>query len=120
MARLQNEDVPWFDTRQRFRFRETTDRVIRYIEDLEEVREHAAVVQDELANRLSEQMNRTMYLLSLVAAIMLPLGFLTGLLGINVGGIPGAESPLGFVIVCVLLGLIVALEVVILRRLHWI
>jgi zinc transporter len=119
MARLQHEDVPWFDSRQKSRFREATDRVIRYIEDLEEIREHAAVVQDELMNRLSEQMNRNMYLLSLVAAIMLPLGFLTGLLGVNVGGIPGADSPLGFAIVCAGMTLIVVLEVVVLRRLRW-
>jgi zinc transporter len=38
-----------------------------------------------------------------VAAIFLPLSFATGLLGINVGGIPGSESPAGFTAVVVLL-----------------
>ena len=51
------------------------------------------VIQDELSNRLSDRMNRNMYLLSVVAAIFLPLGFLTGLLGVNVAGIPGTDSP---------------------------
>jgi len=37
-----------------------------------------------------------MYILSIVAAIFLPLSFVTGLLGVNVGGIPGAENPYGF------------------------
>jgi len=37
-------------------------------------------------------MNKAMYVLSIVAAIFLPLSLLTGLLGINVGGIPGAET----------------------------
>jgi len=65
------------------------DRLIRHIEDLDAVRERAAVTQEELLSRLSEQMNIRMYVLSMVATIFLPLGFLTGLLGINVGGIPG-------------------------------
>ena len=38
--------------------------------------------------------------LTVVAAIFLPLGFVTGLLGINVGGIPLAESKAGFWAVC--------------------
>ena len=38
-----------------------------------------------------------MYVLSVVAAVFLPLTFGTGLLGMNVGGLPGLESQLGFV-----------------------
>lgn len=118
-ARLQSEDHTWINARQKARLREATDRVIRYIEDLDSVRERAGVIQDELVNRLSEQMNRTMYQLTVVASIMLPLGFLTGLLGINVGGIPGAENPLGFAMVCTILVALVAAQVVLFRRLRW-
>ena len=80
------------------RIREVSDRLIRNIEDLDAVRERAAVTQEELLSRLSDQMNTRMYVLSVVAAIFLPLGFLTGLLGINVGGIPGTENPWAFLI----------------------
>ena len=120
MARLQTENVPWIDDRQKARLREVTDRVVRYIEDLDAVRERASVIQDELTNRLSEQMNRTMYHLTVVASIMLPLGFLTGLLGINVGGIPWADSPWGFAGVCAVLAAVVGAQVVLFRRLKWI
>jgi zinc transporter len=48
-------------------------------------------------------MNTRMYVLSVVAAIFLPLGFLTGLLGINVGGIPGTENPWAFLIFSLLI-----------------
>jgi zinc transporter len=119
MARIQSEDLGWFDTRQKARMREVSDRVIRYVEDLDEARERAAVVQDELMNRMSDQMNRNMYLLSVVAAIMLPLGFLTGLLGINVGGIPLADNSQGFIVVSGLLAAIVVLEIILVRRMHW-
>jgi zinc transporter len=40
-----------------------------------------------------------MYLLSLVAALFLPLGFFTGLMGINVGGMPGVENESAFWVV---------------------
>jgi zinc transporter len=61
-----------------------------------------------------------MYVLTVVATIMLPLGFLTGLLGINVGGIPGAENPWGFIAVCLALAALVAAEIWLFRRLKWI
>jgi zinc transporter len=54
-----------------------------------------------------------------VAAIFLPLGLLTGLLGINVGGIPGAENRLGFALVCALLVGLGGIQVWALRRRHW-
>lgn len=37
-----------------------------------------------------------MYVLSVVTTILLTLTFVTGLLGMNVGGLPGLESPMGF------------------------
>lgn len=81
MGRLLQERGPWLTDTDRSRLREVSDRVIRYLEDLEAARDRAAVVQEEQANRLSEQMNSRMYVLSLVAAVFLPMGFLTGLLG---------------------------------------
>lgn len=103
ISRLQVEQVPWLSDMHRARLRELCDRLMRYVEDLDAVRERATVTQEELTSRLSEQMNRTMYVLSLVAAIFLPLGLLTGLLGINVGGIPGTDSDIAFTLVCILL-----------------
>jgi zinc transporter len=60
-----------------------------------------------------------MYLLSIVAAIFLPLGLLTGLLGINVGGIPGTESPYAFIVVCAGLIFIAFIQALIFRRMRW-
>ena len=88
--------------------------------DRDSARDRAAVSQDELNSRLSEQMNHTMYVLSIVAAVFLPLGLFTGLLGINVGGIPGTEDPWAFLIVCVLLVVIAIGLLVVFRRKRWI
>ena len=76
--------------------REIAERTSRFVEDIDAAKDRAAITQEELNNRLSEQMNKAMYVLSIVAAIFLPLGLLTGLLGINVGGIPGAENKWAF------------------------
>lgn len=119
IARLQTEPLPWLDDLHRARLREVSDRITRYVEDLDALRERAAVIQEELASRLAEQMNRTMYVLSLVAAVFLPLGLLTGLLGINVGGIPGTESHWAFTIVCILLVGLAIVQVWLFRRMRF-
>ena len=64
-------------------------------------------------------MNKAMYTLSIVAAIFLPLGLLTGLLGINVGGIPGTENRWAFTLVTI--GLIVAAVALVawFRKIKW-
>lgn len=53
-------------------------------------------VDAELTNALSDNMNKNLYLLSVIAAVFLPLGFLTGLLDINVGGLAGVDNPSAF------------------------
>ena len=119
MMKLHSENVPWLSDNHRMHLRETTDRLMRYTEDLDSVRDRAAVTQEELLNRLSEQMNMRMYVLSIVAAIFLPLGFLTGLLGINVGGIPGSENKFAFWIFILMLSIVVAFLIVIFKKKKW-
>ena len=70
-------------------------------------------------SRLSEHMDKRMYVLSIVAAIFLPLGFLTGLLGINVGGIPGAEYKGSFYIFCGILVSVSFFQIYIFKKLKW-
>ncbi|KPJ97546.1 MAG: magnesium transporter CorA [Desulfobacterales bacterium SG8_35] len=119
LSRLLTEKIAWLDEMDRIRLREVYDQLIRHIEDLDEARDRAAVTQEQLVNSLSEQMNNKMYILSIVAAIFLPLGFLTGLLGINVGGIPGAESRLGFSVFVVLLVAVVVFQIWLFKKKKW-
>ena len=120
LTKLVDLRLAWFEPHDLIRLREIGERIIRYVEDLEALRERAQLMQDELTNRLSEQMNRTMYLLTIVASIFLPLGFITGLLGVNVGGIPGTEEPQGFLLLCGLLLVLGLAEYWIFKRLKWI
>lgn len=120
LARLYTERVEWLTEMDRTYLREVSDRVVRYVEDIDSARERATVAQDTLNGRLSEQMNRNLYVMSVVAAVFLPLGLLTGLLGINVGGMPGVDSDLAFTIVCALLLVMAAGEIWFFRKKHWI
>jgi zinc transporter len=60
-----------------------------------------------------------MYVLSVISAIFLPLGFLTGLFGINIGGIPGVEDPNAFWVFSGILVVIVSVQIWIFKKLGW-
>ena len=111
--------IDWFADRNHHHMIEAQDNITRFVEELDSVRERSQVISDEVTNILTERLNKNMYALSVVAAIFLPLGFLTGLLGINIGGIPGAENPQAFVVFCGMLALVVGLQIVIFRKMRW-
>ena len=73
----------WLSQSGRQRLREISDRITRFLEEIDTARERAAVINDELASRLSESLNRNMYVLALIAGIFLPLTLITGLLMIS-------------------------------------
>lgn len=117
ISQLMSSRVAWLADWQRGQLRECADRLTRYVEELDAMREKASIIQDTVATQLSEQMNRNMLVLSVVAAIFLPLGLLTGLLGINVDGMPGSEkAPWAFWIVVLVLVLITAFEIWLFQR----
>ena len=116
LARLYGDHTAPLGDTDRFHLRETLDRLTRYVEELDAARDRAAVTQEEVNGRMADQMNSNMYLLSLVAGIFLPLGLLTGLLGINVGGMPGVDSDWAFALVCVILVVLAGIQWWLFRR----
>jgi zinc transporter len=117
LSTLAIEDLDWLTERDRSKLREATDRITRLAAELDAIRERAAVVHEQLVERRAEAMNRNMLVLAVVAAIFLPLGLLTGLLGINVGGLPGAGTSWAFWVVCALLGMITVFNLWLYKRL---
>ena len=96
LSNMVNHHYPWLFDENKAKLNETTNLLIRYLEELDSSIERAQVIQQTITNQVSEQLNQRMYVMSVVAALFLPLGFLTGLLGVNVGGIPGTDSPYAF------------------------
>ncbi len=119
IAHLRTSEQPWLDQRHKRRLQESLDQVVRYIEDLDTIRERAQIVKDELTNALADRMNKNMYVLSVIAAIFLPLGFFTGLMGINIGGMPGVDNANAFWIFSGMLVVVVTLQTLLFKKLKW-
>lgn len=100
--------------------RETIDQVVRALEDLDLARERAMVAYEDFFARVAQQQNSRIYLLSIVAAIFLPLSFLTGLFGMNVAGLPGLEEPHAFLYVSGAMLLLAVVAMAIFRWKRWI
>jgi len=94
---------------------EQTDRIIRFVEDLDLARERTLVLQEEIRNQVAQEQNSRTYLLSIVATIFLPLGVLTGVFGMNVSGLPGTEDSLAFIYVSIGM-LVTALGIILFMR----
>ena len=119
LDRLYRNPGTVFSDPEANRLREEADRVTRYLEDLDLARERAVVLQEELMNELAQLQNTRMYVLSVVAAIFLPLTFVTGLLGMNVGGLPGLESPRGFLVALIVMVVTSAVMLIYFRFRKW-
>jgi zinc transporter len=112
LTELSGLDIDWLSDEDRLHIREAADRFARMTEELEAVRERAALLHEQLTDLRAEQLDQRSLLISIVAFIFLPLTFITGLLGMNVEGIPYAHTHWAFwgvVAFCVLVGLAVLL-----------
>ena len=72
-------------------------------------------MRDEVDARTAERANRILLLFAVVGAVFLPLTFLTGLLGVNLAGIPGAEDPASFAMLAGILAALLIVELLIIR-----
>ncbi len=116
---LLKDSPVWLGKTDKAHIRESINKFNRYVEELDSIRDRAVVAQEELLSKLSETLNQRMYTLSLVATLFLPLGFFTGLLGINVGGIPWADSSYGFLTICLIITAVVSGMIVYLKTKKW-
>ena len=82
--------------------------------------EQIAVYLMNLNQQQAEKMNRNTYLFSVIAGVFLPAGFFTGLLGVNIAGMPGTDNPIAFTLFCVALAAIIAVEIAVLKKLRFI
>lgn len=119
MARLLADTGSWLSESDRLVIREAADRLQRLLEDIDLAREHATIAQEDLQSRLSDRLGRRMYVLAVITCLFLPLTFITGLFGVNLGGIPGATDELGFTTFFLLTLLFGLLLTLLLRWRHW-
>ncbi|HEY0713916.1 MAG TPA: CorA family divalent cation transporter, partial [Polyangia bacterium] len=85
-----------YDGAQRQAMREAIERHDAVAQDLELVQERARLAQEEIGGRLTEATNRNLFLLSIVTTTLLPITLITGIFGMNVGGLPWLDNGRGF------------------------
>ncbi|KRA99369.1 hypothetical protein ASD83_02260 [Devosia sp. Root685] len=100
LTTLEIEDLSFFSDRDRLRLRDAAMRTARIGDELQALSERAVLVHEEIVDDRAEQMNRTMLLLAAVTVVFSPLTLISGMLGMNVSGIPLADSGGAFWIVC--------------------
>ncbi|PHM47446.1 zinc transporter ZntB [Xenorhabdus miraniensis] len=117
--RLASERLPWMSDEERHLMQEIADRLGRGLDDLDSCIARTAVLADEIASMMADAMNRRSYIMSLLAMIFLPTTFLTGLFGVNLGGIPGNAYRFGFGLFSFFLSVLIVIFAWWLRRSKW-
>ena len=120
LTTLSQQTLPWIGPDDQLRLRDAADQATRVAEELDAVRERCAIVKDQLTDFRAEQMNNNMMILSVVAAIFLPLGLISGMMGINVGGMPWTEDGNGFWYVTGIVTVIGIIQLIVFRMMRWI
>jgi len=119
LERISRDAPDWFEEHDRREIAESIDRLRRYLDDIDISKESAVVLQDELRARSLASNEHATYMLTIVAGIFLPLGFLTGLMGINVGGMPGVDDGSAFWVVVGICLAVMAVQLLLFRRWKW-
>lgn len=119
LTTLSELPCDWLDDHDRTDLKEAANRFARMAEELDAIRERAALVSDQLIEVRAEILERRSFLLSIVALIFLPLTFFTGLLGINVQGIWYADHPFAFNGVLIVCAVIAAVLAAYFAAAHW-
>jgi zinc transporter len=96
LERLAMVEADWLNDDDRLHLREAADRAARMAEELEAIRERAALIHEQLTDLRAEMIDTRTLVISIAALVFLPLTFLTGLLGMNVEGIPFARESWAF------------------------
>jgi zinc transporter len=99
LFRLLRHPPPWIATDDLEELRQATEEFSLIIRDVSELQERIKLLQEEIAAQVNEQTGRSLFTLTVVTVLALPINIVAGLLGMNVGGIPLAQSPHGFLVI---------------------
>ena len=106
LHQLLHRPPAWFAADDASELRDARDEFTGVLEELTLLQERAKLLQEEIVAHTNEQTNRSVFLLTMVTVIALPVNMVAGLLGMNVGGVPLNQDPEGFWYV---LGLVAAI-----------
>lgn len=99
LFRLLQRPPAWVAAEDRQDLRQSTEEFTVVLSDLASLQERIKLLQEEIAAQVNEDNNRSLFLLTIVTVMALPINLIAGLLGMNVGGVPLAQHAHGFWIV---------------------
>ena len=97
--RLLSRPPDWISQDELQNLQQAAEKFSTAISDTAALVERVKQLQEELAALVSEQTNRTLFILTMVTVLALPINLVAGLFGMNVGGIPLNQYPYGFFLV---------------------
>ena len=103
LFRLLRQPPPWLPPDDLENLRQATEEFSLVLRDLSALQERIKLLQEELAAQVGEQTNKSVFTLTVVTVLALPINIVAGLLGMNVGGIPLAQHPEGFWIIILII-----------------
>jgi zinc transporter len=118
LCRLLDLDTPVLDPVDHPDLREGVNLVTLADEALESLSARLYALADHIDAQTALRMTRNSYVLSIVAAVFLPLGFLTGLFGVNLAGMPGTAHPAAFAVLALATVGVGAITLLVLRWLR--
>lgn len=119
LNRIEHDDAPWLRERDKLRFREVIDQLMRFIEYLDAIRDRTGILHDDLSTVISERIARNSNRLAALAALLLPPSVVAGLFGMNVGGIPGVNDTWAFIVIVAFVAISSVATLYVLRRINW-
>lgn len=119
LSRIEHDDASWLVERDKLRLREVIDKLMRFIEYLDAIRDRTGILHDDLSTVISERIARNSNRLAALAALLLPPSVVAGLFGMNVGGIPGVNDTWAFIIIVAFVTISSVATLWVLRRIGW-
>ncbi|MDR3391712.1 MAG: transporter [Sulfuriferula sp.] len=109
LFRLLSRPPSWFNEHDAQEFRAATEEFSAVLNDLTALQERTKLLQEEIVAHTTEQTNRSVFMLTVVTVLALPINIIAGLLGMNVGGIPLAQNPHGFWVIAAIVATFTAI-----------
>lgn len=99
LLRLLQRPPVWMSELDTQELRQSSEEFAVVLSDVSSLQERIKLLQEEIAAQLNEETGRSLYVLTIVTVLALPINIIAGMLGMNVGGIPLAQHPGGFWII---------------------
>ena len=96
LFRLLQHPPTWMVERDVDELRQATEEFSVALRDMAALQERIKLLQEEIAEAVNERTSRSLFVLTVVTVLALPINILAGLFGMNVGGVPLAENTHGF------------------------